>query len=65
VRAFRTIQFGGQENWMPINWMVPTVWNAGCFLAFTIFTVARLQRRVLVDKQPISALTPLTGVVLA
>ena len=65
VRAFRTIMFGGQENWMPINWMVPTVWNAGCFAFFCVFTVARLQRRVLADKQPISALTPLTGVVLA
>jgi hypothetical protein len=26
VREFRTIFFGGQENWSPINWMVPTVW---------------------------------------
>jgi hypothetical protein len=65
VRAFRTIQFGGQENLMPINWMVPTVWNAGCMLALGVFTVARLQRRVLVDKAPLGALTPLTGVVLA
>ena len=65
VRAFRTIMFGGQENWMPINWMVPTVWNVGCFLAFTLFTVALLQHRVMVGKQPIQALTPLTGVVLA
>ena len=65
VRAFRTIQFGGQENLMPINWMVPTVWNAGCMAALGVFTVARLQRRVLVDKAPLGALTPLTGIVLA
>lgn len=65
VRAFRTIFFGGQENWMPINWMVPTVWNAGCWGIYAAFTVARLQRRVLAGAQPIQALTPLTGVVLA
>ena len=50
---------------MPINWMVPTVWNAGCMAAPGVFTVARLQRRVLVDKAPLGALTPLTGIVLA
>lgn len=34
VRALRTIFFGGQANWMPINWMVPTVWNAGLSIAY-------------------------------
>jgi len=45
VRAFRTIFFGGQENWMPINWMVPTVWNAGCTAAYVFCMLRRMQRR--------------------
>jgi len=65
TRAFRTIMFGGQENWMPINWMVPTVWNVGSFAIFCAFAVARLQRKVLKGKQPFMALTPLTGLVMA
>lgn len=56
VRMFRTILFGGLENLMSMNWMVPTVWNVICFALSSWITIARLQRRILVDKLPIQAL---------
>ena len=57
VRAFRTIFFGGQEVWMPINWMVPTVWNAGCYAAHLYIAILWLRRRIpnqsqVADKAP-------------
>ena len=60
VRAFRTIFFGGQEVWMPINWMVPTVWNAGCYAAHLGIGVYWPRRHIprsqsLVDKAPAGA----------
>lgn len=59
VRMFRSILFGGQENWFPMNWGVPTAWNLGCATLAVALHVARLRRRVLVDKLPIDALVRL------
>ncbi len=54
VRAFRTIFFGGQANWMPINWMVPTVWNAGCTAVYVACMLRRMCRRGVAAPTPVA-----------